>query len=209
MVADNGAQFSVVVTNVSGSVTSVVATLTVDPKLNSIPVPRNPGLWTVQDEPASLPLIELATDPDGDLMSFLVSATSTNGGAVSHEADAITYTPVASFVGTDAFNYTVSDERGGVTNGTVVVAVWSAEAASPGIVSPPSIVDGDFIVWFGGIPGRTYTIERSASVIGPWSKAVNVTAPVTDAGFGLGVFEFREAVSGTPSRFFRAYYPAY
>ena len=86
--------------------------------------------------------------------------------------------------------------------GQVVVAV------SPIIVLPPAIMDGYFKVRLAGVPGRTYAIEGAAGVQGPWTKIINVTAPGTDAGLGVGVFEFSEAVRGTPARFYRAYHLA-
>ncbi len=89
------------------------------------------------------------------------------------------------------------------------VRFYRAYSPSPGIVSAPAIVGRRFVVRFGGIPGRTYTIEWSDSPNGPWTKTVNLTAPMTDLGFGVGVFEFSELVSGVPARFYRAHVPSY
>src|SRR5258705_2179997 len=46
-------------------------------------------------------------DADDDALTMTVSATSTNGATITQSATAITYTPVANFVGEDRFNYTV------------------------------------------------------------------------------------------------------
>jgi hypothetical protein len=86
---------------------------------------------------------------------------------------------------------------------------YRADATSPGIVSPPVIVGRSFVVRFGGTPGSTYTIEWSGGPNGPWTKALNITAPLTNQGFGVGVFEFSEPVSGVPARFYRAQVPSY
>ena len=70
--ADNGAQFSVVVTNASGSVTSAVATLTV----NAV-VPQPPS---IQTPPANVAVIE------PDAASFSVSADGDGAVGVSMAA---------------------------------------------------------------------------------------------------------------------------
>ncbi len=176
---------------------------------NGRPASLNPGLGTATNRPATLSVVKLATEPDGDSLSFTVSATSANGGTVSLSSGTVTYTPPAGFSGTDTFTYTADDGHGGTTNGTVTVTITTGLAVSLNIVSPPAIVGPNFVVRFAGIPGRTYTIERSATVTGPWTNATNVTAPTSDTGFGIGVFEFSEATGGDTTRFFRTVYPSY
>jgi poly(3-hydroxybutyrate) depolymerase len=73
----------------------------------------------------------------------------------------------------------------------------------------PVILGDDFVVRFAGVPGSTYTIESGPTVSGPWVKAANFAAPATDEGFGVGVFQFSEAVIDNSARFYRAIYPAY
>jgi uncharacterized delta-60 repeat protein len=71
-------------------------------------------------------------------------------------------------------------------------------------------VNGEFVARFGGTPGLTYTIEYSEGISPThWQKLVNRTAPTTDAGPGIGGFEFQEPMSPTGQRFYRAVYPAY
>ena len=54
----------------------------------------------------------------------------------------------------------------------------------------------------------TYTIEHSANSTGPWTKTANLTAPSNNnAGFGIGVFEFRDTMSS--SGYYRTVWPAY
>jgi hypothetical protein len=103
----------------------------------------------------------------------------------------------------------VTNLSGSVTSAVAVLTVTEPPPQSPSIVSPPAIVDGSFVVRFGGTPGSTYTIEWSDGPNGPWTKALNITAPLTDQGFGVGVFEFSELVSGVPARFYRACFPSY
>jgi hypothetical protein len=68
---------------------------------------------------------------------------------------------------------------------------------------------GDFVVRFAGVPGLIYTIEAASGLEGPWSKVTNITAPTTNTGLGIGIFEFREPVGADASRFYRTIYPPY
>jgi len=44
----------------------------------------------------------------------------------------------------------------------------------------------------------------------PWQKKINKTAPLDNAaGFGIGVFEFRENKGAAAQRFYRTVHPAY
>jgi hypothetical protein len=177
--------------------------------VNRAPLAANPGLGTRTNVPVTFSAHKLAADPDEDTITFGVSASSTAGGSVSLLNGAITYTPPAGFAGTDTFTYTADDGRGGTTNGTVTVAVRNAITVSLNIVSGPVVTNGNFVIRFAAIPGRTYTIEWSENATGPWAKADNRTAPTSNLGFGVGVFEFSEATGGEASRFYRTVYPAY
>jgi hypothetical protein len=175
---------------------------------NHPPVPFNPALGTVKNQPATMSANKLATDADGHALSYTVSAASSQGGTASLLGGNVTYTPPTDFTGTDTFTYTANDTFGPI-NGTVTVTVASSSGVSLNIVFGPAIVGGNFVVRFAGIPGRTYTIEWSANATGPWAKAVNIAAPTTDTGHGVGVFEFSEPVGGAVSRFYRTVYPSY
>ncbi|HYV27540.1 MAG TPA: delta-60 repeat domain-containing protein [Candidatus Eisenbacteria bacterium] len=77
-------------------------------------------------------------------------------------------------------------------------------------VSGPVKDNGDFVARFKGTPGLIYTIESSASVSSAaWQKLTNRTAPTTDLGLGVGVFELRDAIAPSGQRFYRAVFPAY
>jgi hypothetical protein len=78
------------------------------------------------------------------------------------------------------------------------------------VVYGPVVSNGLFIVRFAGIPGFTYTVEATDDVGAPtWAKKANLTAPATDQGLGVGIFEFSESVSAATSRFYRTVYPSY
>ncbi len=175
---------------------------------NNRPAFNDLGLGTLKNHAVTFVTTRLATDPDGDSLSFSASATSTQGGTVSVSGGNLTYVPLMGFSGSDTFTVTTDDGRGGTTNRTVSVTVNSGAAVSLNVVFGPMIQDGDFVVRFAGIPGRTYTIQWSADG-SVWAKKSNLTAPTTNTGFGVGVFEFRETTGGAISRFYRTVYPSY
>jgi VCBS repeat-containing protein len=77
-----------------------------------------------------------ASDPDGDALTF--SAGSAANGAVTGGAGGqFTYTPNANFNGSDSFDVTVSDGKGGQATTTVTVTVAPVNDA-PVITSDPS-----------------------------------------------------------------------
>jgi uncharacterized delta-60 repeat protein len=58
--------------------------------------------------------------------------------------------------------------------------------------------------------GVTYTIEYHDSLSSSgWQKLMNVTAPETDDGLGVGVFEVRDPLISSGERYYRAVHPAY
>jgi hypothetical protein len=196
----NAGQYSLVVSNIGGTVTSAVATLTV----NRPPSASNLNAATIQDQPISIPiakLLLLASDADGDPLALSsVSSPSASGGVVVRGATDITYTPPTAYIGSDSFNYSVSDGRGGFGSGSVFVQVRSANDPS-GNLLPITVIPGGFEVGFAGIPGRTYTIQRAESVTGPWSNLTSVLVGPS----GIGIFD--DTNSPPPTAFYRTVYP--
>lgn len=70
-------------------------------------------------------------DPDGDALTVTAfDARSAAGGTVSVAANgAFTYTPTSNYNGTDRFTYTVSDGRGAVTVGEVILSILAVNDA--------------------------------------------------------------------------------
>lgn len=69
------------------------------------------------------------SDADGDDLSTSISVAPSNG-SVTLSGNSYTYTPNADFVGSDSFNYLVSDGNGGTDSALVTITV----EASSGIV---------------------------------------------------------------------------
>ena len=192
--------YAVVVTNACGSVTSVVATLTV----NRVPVARDFTAATLQNRPltiATAKLVARASDPDGDPLTVsAVSPASTNGGGVTLSGSGVTYTPVSGFAGSDSFTYTLSDGRGGTATASVLVSVQADTSASPNMLPLMTTASGT-LIRFGGIVGRTYSVQRATAVSGPWETLGTVTI----GSSGLGSFEDTNPPAG--NAFYRTRYP--
>ena len=119
---------------------------------NRNPSAANDGYSTNQDivlnVNAATGVLINDSDADGDTFTITASdTTSTQGGSVTVSADgSFSYTPAASFVGTDTFTYTLTDAYGGSDVGTVTISVLDPGAnpqvpvADPQSVSTPKNV---------------------------------------------------------------------
>jgi autotransporter-associated beta strand protein len=168
----------------------------------------------VENQSLTLPfdqLLAAVTDPDSDPLTVTnAGPTSTNGASVTLTETGVTYTPLPDFVGNDLFSYTVTDSRGGFATNVVYLTVTSSSVPPPDVVYGPVVSNGLFIVRFAGVPGSTYTVEATDQLSpSAWSKQTNLTAPTTDQGLGVGVFEFSQSTSEATNRFYRTVYPSY
>jgi hypothetical protein len=125
-------------------------------------------------------LVLLASDAGVVLSISGVSATSANGGTVIRTGAYITYTPATDFVGADSFTYTLSDNAGGSTVGTVSVTVNTINASST--LTDLVIADSVATVTASGKPGVTYDVQASDTANGPWTTLGTATA---DAANGV------------------------
>ena len=136
--------------------------------LNHAPTVTNWTLGTVQNHSRSVlisTLLTQAADQDNDPLSIpSVSATSTNGGTVTLTSTQVIYDPATNFVGADLFTFTVSDGRGGLATGSAFVQVTSETDPALDRISGLTITTNGVKVRFVGIPGHTYTLQRSSNL---------------------------------------------
>ncbi len=142
---------------------------------------------TVNDVPTGFRadrLLANDTDPDGATLSLTaVEAASAQGGSVTLSSGVVAYTPPAGYVGTDTFRYTLS-AGGRTAQGTVTVRVRAASQIPVNLVflrlatSPATGMD----LRFAGLPGRSYSVQFSADLTGPWTELARVTA-TSGSGF--------------------------
>jgi len=200
--ADAGS-YAVVVSNAAGSVTSAVATVDV---VNQPPVPGITTVATPENTPVSLAIAKLlvaASDPQGDDFDISgVSPTSTNGGTVIIAGGVVTYRPPTDYVGADAFTYALTDVPGATTNVTVTVSVTPVDTPGQNQVGEIAMVEGQVHVTFAGIPGRTYSIQRSESLGVPdW---VTIGSAVADP---QGRVVFVDTTPPVVQAYYRTAYP--
>ena len=140
-----------------------------------------------------------ATDEDTDTLALLnIGAVSANGGTVAIVGEAVVYSPATNYVGADSFTYTVSDGRGGVATGTVSVTVWDKNDSVMNRISRVAATPQGATVYFTGIAGLVYTIERSTDLAtSAWTSIGTVTAPTQ------GLAEFTDTTPVVGAAFYR------
>ena len=199
-VRTNGGNYTVVVSNGSGSVTSIVATLTY---IDTPPV-VNPSTYS---RPAGIPLKiviagDLATnwsDVDGDPLALTGPISSTNGAAVNYDSTYVYYTNANNVA--DVINYTAGDGFGGNTPGIINVLVGPPPTNS--VAGAVVNSDGSVTLSFVGVPDYTYQVEVTADLTPPavWTTISTNTADVS------GLWQFTDTqATNYPQGFYRSVY---
>jgi len=73
--------------------------------------------------PATVGVLANDSDPDGDSLTASLGSGPQHGSVTLNSDGSFSYTPTASFSGTDSFSYMVSDGLGGTATGTAVIQV--------------------------------------------------------------------------------------
>jgi len=147
------------------------------------------------------------TDADSDTLTVsLPSATSTNGAAVSTDGSSITvdYSGVASFSGTDGFEYTISDGFGGTVTKSVIVTVTPASTGANINGDTLAVVGGVATMQAFGIPGAYYHLQYTIN-LSPvdWQ---DVTDGDVQANPSNGTLTLTDSEASGPSRYYRTRY---
>ena len=190
---------------------SATATVTPSPAPNLPPTAMNCERLVLQDATLLVDLRTTASDPNGDALSFTLLTLPTHGSALL-QAATLVYTPTASFTGTDAVRYGVSDGRGGSAAGTVVITVVGHAAPpevtmqtpsdgavlSPGAVTVTGQVSGSSPIASVTVNGQPATLSS-----GQWSATVptqsgnqTLTVIATDTAGAVGTASRVVAVDG-------------
>ena len=85
----------------------------------------------------AVPVLANDSDPDGDSL-FVSAVTQGLGGSVTNNGSSVTYQPNPDYVGTDHFEYIVTDNRGGYDSASVTVTVGGG-----GSVNNPPVANND------------------------------------------------------------------
>ena len=137
-------------------------------------------------------------DGNGPLTLTLVNYTGGNGASVIISGDQVLYDP-AGYLGDDTFEYTVKDDIGLTSTGTVTVQIKTEAGQTPNQVSFDKS-SGDAVMTYAGIPGRQYRIQASSDLIN-WEVIGTVTADAQ------GRINFTEPGPLPPTRFYRTVFP--
>ena len=127
--------------------------------------------------PVKIDVLANDYDPDGDPLT-IVGITQGTNGRVTLAADhkSLSYDPTGSFIGSDSFKYALSDGRGGLSYGTVLVTVIRDR------IGPVATVP---LAWIMALPvGTTATLAIT------WSGS--------DQGFGVKYYQLMESKNNTP-----------
>lgn len=144
-------------------------------------------------------------DPDWDQIQWVsVAPLSSRGGSITREGQIITYRAPAAGdpLAEDTFTYQISDGSGPVVTGTVLVRVTGSPviSASPLQITILAGAPARVEIRSQAIAGRSYVMESSATVSGPWSNTGTLI------GNASGLLTFIEPL-GTQPRFYRLLEP--
>jgi hypothetical protein len=97
------------------------------------------------------------------------------------------------------FTYVVSDGRGGTATGSVFVQVLSANSA-PNHIGGLTVVTNGIQMHFAGIPGYSYTVQRSTD-LSTWTDIGSFLVPEN------GIAEFTDTNPPVDQAFYRTALP--
>ncbi|MBP7227470.1 MAG: ExeM/NucH family extracellular endonuclease [Longilinea sp.] len=96
--------------------------------LNTAPVASDDSITTDEDTAYDGQLLATDINPS-DALTFAKASDPSHGTVIVANDGAFTYTPAASYYGTDSFTFAVSDGNGGSDTGTVTITVTSVNDA--------------------------------------------------------------------------------
>ncbi len=136
--------FTYTVSDGSGGSDQATVTITVSAE-NDAPVSTNDAYGTDEDVPLQVVtpgVLGNDGDPDGDVLTTVVTTGPANGALVLSADGSFTYTPAANFHGGDSFTYAVDDGNGG-TSSAIVTLMVNAVNDAPTTVDDSYTVDMD------------------------------------------------------------------
>jgi hypothetical protein len=152
---------------------------------NRPPVAQSTSIQMLEDAAVTVTL--LASDPDGDELTFGIGAAPSYG-TLTGTAPTLTYTPRTDYNGTDGLSFTVADGQGGTATGTVAIAIApvnDAPVARPVFVSTMQGTAMRFMVDASDVDGDVLTYSAPATTTsGTLSHVAGPTFEYTpNAGF--------------------------
>ena len=136
--------FSYQVKNANGDIDKANISIIVTAPIivNTPPVAVNDSVNTEEGKSVIINALNNDTDADHDILA-LTSVTKPANGTAEISSGKISYNPAAGFVGTDTFNYDISDNNGGTDTAKITVIVSASPNRSPDAVEDVANVDFD------------------------------------------------------------------
>ncbi|MGI0034556.1 MAG: Ig-like domain-containing protein, partial [Nitrososphaera sp.] len=111
-----------------GTDTASVTIQVRDTTTNNPPNAVNDSTGTTKNTQVTTNVLSNDSDPDGDTLTITSVTNPPHGSAVKNSGGTVTYTPDTGFVGTDSYQYTISD---GAATDTATVTVSVSDPAPP------------------------------------------------------------------------------
>ena len=180
---------------------SAAAKYTLAGASGSVRINPTPGVFTVATTKNTAvtfntnKLILVASDA-GVVLSITSVTSPSAHGTVTIGGTTITYTPDTDYVGADSFTYTLSDDAGGSSVGTVNVTVRAANVSST--ITDLVVVTGvSATLTASGQSGHMYNVQASDNAGSTWSTIGSATAAAN------GVIIYTDTTPNPDSRLYR------
>lgn len=171
------------VTDNGGATASASVGITATPPPNNAPVAQAQSVSTAEDTAKSITVV--ATDVDGDPLTYSVVASPTHG-VLSGTAPNLTYTPATNYNGADSFTFRSNDGKVDSNIATVSITVTPVNNAPVANAGTNQIVVSGSVVTLNGSgssdPDRdslTYQWVQTAGTAVTLSSATTVTPTFT------------------------------
>ena len=179
--------FTYTINDGHGHTATASVNVSISPPANHAPVANNDRASTLTATAIIVNVLTNDTDTDSDTLSITHVGAAQHGVAAISSAK-ITYTPISGFTGTDSFNYTISDGRGGNSTATVTITV----TAPPVNHAPDAVEDAPSTNFTEAI-----TIDVLANDTDPDGDTLTVTS-ITQPTFGTTVLNADGTVTFDP-----------
>ncbi|CUH77121.1 Ig-like domain-containing protein [Tropicibacter naphthalenivorans] len=156
--------FDYTITDPAGETATATATVTVgEPVDNVAPVAVDDTDATPVNTPVVVTVLDNDTDANSDVITIVSATDPANGSVTINDDGTITYTPDTDFVGTDTFDYVITDPDGETATATATVTVGGNGA--------PEVVDDEATTDI----GTPVTIDPLANDSDPEDDPLTVT----------------------------------
>jgi len=194
-------------TDVQGATSTGTVTINVT-AVNDAPVAADAAATTPEDTQSLINVIPDASDVDGSIVDWTITADPAHGNVANNGDGTFTYDPSANYFGDDTFIYQVTDDLGATDTATVVIdispvndAPTAADTAATtpedtqsliNVISDASDVDGTIVDWtltteppHGNVANNgdgTFTYDPSANYFGDDNFTYQVTDDLGESG---------------------------